>query len=100
TQELKKAEEHSAVLVAEERARFDQQQQLIKAKYEQDLVALQQRLDEQHAVKMQEELARAQERLEEQYRSKLAIAEQEMQAHVKLSREEGQLQLHERLKKE
>jgi CheY-like chemotaxis protein len=100
TQELRKAEEHTAKILEEERSKLEAQQQSLKSKYDQQLSEAQHRLEEEYRKKMEEEMSRAEQRLQGQFQSKLALVEQETKAQLVLSYEEKQLELQQKLKHE
>ena len=100
TQELRKAEEHTAKIIEEERSKLELQRQVLKSKYDQQLSEAQHRLEEEYRKRMEEELSRADQRLQGQFQSKLALVEQETKAQLVLSYEEKQLELQQRLKRE
>ena len=100
TKELRRAEEHAAKILEEERSKLKLQQQVLKSKYEHKLAEIQQRYETEYHKKLEEETAHAEERLREQFQAKLDVVEEELKAQISLSYETKLRELEERLKRE
>jgi CheY-like chemotaxis protein len=82
TQELRKAEERAAHILAEEREKIDAQQQALNKKFEQQLQDAQRQLELAFQKRLDEEIAKAEERLSQQHEAEIAFIETDMKAEL------------------
>jgi CheY-like chemotaxis protein len=100
TAELRKAEEHAASLLNEERAKLEQQKQVLKEKYDHQVNDARKHLETEYQQKLEEEVQKAEQRLEQQHKSELAFIEDELRTRLTRQYEEDQHRLQETLKRE
>jgi len=96
TLELRKAEEQASRLVEEERSKVENQQQVLKAKFENQVAEVRQSFDEEYQQKLDEEILKAEQRLEQQHQAELAFIEKEMKSQLTEQYEQQLRQLEER----
>ena len=85
TKELRRAEEHAAKILDEERAKLESQRHALNIKYEQQLDEIRQRLEGEYRAKLADEISHAEARLKEQSESKLHMMEEELKTQLTLS---------------
>ncbi len=100
TQELRKAEEQAAKIVAEERAQLEQQQKSLEAKHDRQVEELRKQLEREYRQKSEEEVAKAEQQLQQKYQSELAAHENELKTQMAAQYATDWQQLEERLKQE
>jgi CheY-like chemotaxis protein len=85
TKELRRAEEHAAKILDEERAKLEAQRHALNIKYEQQLDEIRQRLESEYRAKLADEISHAEDRLKKQFESKLHMMEEELKTQLTLS---------------
>lgn len=100
TQELRKAEEEAAKLVADERAKIEQHQQALQAKHDRQIEELRKQLEREYRQKSEEGVAKAEQQLEHKYQTELSARENELRTQMAAQYATDWQQLEERLKQE
>jgi CheY-like chemotaxis protein len=100
TQELHKAEERAAKILQDERKKFEQQNEVLRKKYEEQISDVRSQAENEFQKKLDEEILKAEDRLDNQHRSELAFLETEMKSQLTQQHEEEMAKVRDRLKKE
>lgn len=78
TQELRKAEEHAAKILSDERTNVELHRDALKSKFEHQLKETREQLEREFQKKLQEQLSADEARLDAQYRDRLAKSEKDL----------------------
>jgi len=100
TKELKRAEEHAAKILEEERMKIEAQRHALKIKHDQQLDEARQRAENEYQAKLAADVSRSEERLKDQYESKLRLMEEELKAQLSLTHATEIRELEGRLRRE
>jgi CheY-like chemotaxis protein len=100
TQELRKAEEHTARILEEERGKLEHQRQTLKTKFDHQIEEARKQSDQQYQQKLDEEVAKTEDRLGQQHEGELAFIENEMKTELTKQYESDLKNLQDRMKRE